>query len=375
MSSACSATASVEFVGRHTREIFTPEDRAAGVPERELAFAAAEGEASDERWLIRKDGSRFWASGLTYRLRGEGGRLVGFGKVFRDLTIERQFDEELRRTTERYRIAARAAHEALWDRDLNSDTITWAEGFDQVFGWNAEEIGRDIAWWEKRIHTDDRAEVVEGIHRAIREGSADWEAEYRFRRADGDYALVHDRALITRSSDGVPLRMLGAARDVTLERRSELLRRQAQSLEGLGRLAGGVAHDLNNMLMAIIGFGEILERDLADTDERRRYTGEILGLGQPVGRPDAAPARVRPPRSDPAGRVRSERGRRQARPDAALPAGRCGRAEAAPGLRPDAGAGRSGPDRAGTRRPRPQRSRRHAPGRPPHHRDRGTVLG
>ena len=74
-----------EFVGRHTSEIFTPEDRAAGVPERELAFAAAQGEASDERWLLRKDGTRFWASGLTYRLLDGEGRLAGFGKVFRDL--------------------------------------------------------------------------------------------------------------------------------------------------------------------------------------------------------------------------------------------------------------------------------------------------
>ena len=52
-----------EFVGRHTRDIFTPEDRAAGIPERELAFAAVHGEASDERWLQRKDGTRCWASG------------------------------------------------------------------------------------------------------------------------------------------------------------------------------------------------------------------------------------------------------------------------------------------------------------------------
>jgi len=265
-----------EFVGRHTREIFTPEDRAAGVPERELAFAAAQGQASDERWLLRKDGSRLWASGLTFRLRDGEGRLAGFGKVFRDLTIERQFDEELRRTTERYRIAARAAHEALWDRDLNTDTITWTDGFDHVLGCDPAGIGRDIAWWERQIHPDDRPAVVEGIGRAIRDGREDWEGEYRIRRCGGDYVLVQDRALIMRSADGVPLRMLGSLRDVTMERRSQALRRQALHLEGLGRLAGGVAHDLNNMLMAIIGFTDILERDLPEADERRRYTGEIL---------------------------------------------------------------------------------------------------
>jgi PAS domain S-box-containing protein len=83
-----------EFVGLHTREIFTPEDRAEGVPERELRFAADEGEASDERWLQRKDGSRLWASGITSRLVDDDGRLFGFAKVFRDLTVEREFESE-----------------------------------------------------------------------------------------------------------------------------------------------------------------------------------------------------------------------------------------------------------------------------------------
>src|SRR5689334_23723099 len=71
-----------EFVGRHTREIFTTEDQAAGIPERELAFAAAHGAASDERWLERKDGTRFWASGMTFRLQDTAGQGAGLPQNF-----------------------------------------------------------------------------------------------------------------------------------------------------------------------------------------------------------------------------------------------------------------------------------------------------
>jgi PAS domain S-box-containing protein len=264
-----------EFIGQHTREIFTTEDRDEGIPERELAFAAAEGEASDERWLQRKDGSRFWASGMTSRLLDEQGRLLGFAKVFRNLTVEREFETELQRTAERLRQGARAAHLTLYDRDLNTHTFVWMSGT-EGFGYSADEIGPNVAWWEERLHPSDRERVLSTLCESLEGGADRWSAEYRFRRRDGHYATVLDQALLMRSSDDVPLRMLGTIADITERSRAEADLRRSLRLEALGRLGGGVAHELNNALTSIIGFGDLLERSLAASDERRQYTGLLL---------------------------------------------------------------------------------------------------
>jgi PAS domain S-box-containing protein len=266
-----------EFIGLHAREIFTPEDRAEGVPERELNFVREHGEASDERWLARRDGTRFWASGMTYRLQDEAENFLGFAKVFRDLSVERQFEDELRRSSERYRLVTRAAHVALYDRDLNTHTFTWTDGFPEVFGYPTAEVGPNVSWWEERLHPDDRSRVITEQAAAIARGESRWQREYRFRRTGGVYVVVEDNALIMRSSNGIELRMLGTLTEVTLRRRAEEGLRQSERLEALGRLGGGVAHELNNMLTTIIGFTEILERSLAPHDERRQYTAQVLG--------------------------------------------------------------------------------------------------
>jgi PAS domain S-box-containing protein len=105
-----------EAVGQHGSIFFTPEDRAAGVPEREMERAHAEGRASNERWHERKDGSRFWGSGLMMRLDTRS----GFLKIFRDGTAEHESEAEIRELNESLeaRVAARTrelihAQEAL----------------------------------------------------------------------------------------------------------------------------------------------------------------------------------------------------------------------------------------------------------------------
>jgi len=85
-----------ETLGQPPDMIFTPEDRAAGQPEHELSQALTDGSAPDQRWHMRKDGSRLWVDGVLMRVDGENGVLRGFAKIARDATEQQQAREELR---------------------------------------------------------------------------------------------------------------------------------------------------------------------------------------------------------------------------------------------------------------------------------------
>ncbi len=90
-----------EIIGRHVGALYTPEDRDAGVPEREIETAAATGSAGEERWLVRKDGSRFFVSGAMTPIRDNSGHLKGFSKVARDITERKQAEESLKEADRR----------------------------------------------------------------------------------------------------------------------------------------------------------------------------------------------------------------------------------------------------------------------------------
>jgi PAS domain S-box-containing protein len=99
-----------EILGHRCDRIFTPEDRLAGGPEQERETAARTGRSEDERWHVRKDGSRFWGSGIMTSLRDETGRLRGFVKILRDFTQRKLAEEELRAINVRLQQAMRETH-------------------------------------------------------------------------------------------------------------------------------------------------------------------------------------------------------------------------------------------------------------------------
>jgi PAS domain S-box-containing protein len=155
----------------------------------------------------------------------------GVGVYLRDVTESRAIRERLRASEERFARVAEATTDAIWDWDAVRDRITWYRGLERVFGVAIEgETPPDF--WSERLHPEERVDILAGLERAMAGGSSHWSGEYRFRRADGSYAWVQDRAFIMRGPDGKVLRLVGGMSDVTEQRRDrERLEEQARLLD------------------------------------------------------------------------------------------------------------------------------------------------
>src|SRR5260370_2844618 len=130
-----------EIIGRHFSSFYTAEDVRAGRAERLLDLALKEGRVEDEGWRVRKDGSQFWANVTITAVRDAAGKLIGFGKVTRDLTEHRRADVALRHSEERLRLFIEAVQDyAIFMLDPEGSVITWNAGAERIKGYKASEI-------------------------------------------------------------------------------------------------------------------------------------------------------------------------------------------------------------------------------------------
>jgi PAS domain S-box-containing protein len=130
-----------EIIGQHF-SIFYPEaDVRAGKPQRLLDLALQDGHTEDEGWRVRKEGSTFWASVTITAVRDSTGKLIGFGKVARDLTERRRTELALRRTEERSHLFIQAVQDyAIFMLDPDGSVATWNTGAERIKGYTASEI-------------------------------------------------------------------------------------------------------------------------------------------------------------------------------------------------------------------------------------------
>jgi len=219
-----------EIVGKHFSLFFTDEDCLNRLPERELVEAATRGWGDDENWLVRKDGSQFWATGVTVGLADGSGGVDGYAKVVTDMTRAHAAEAEVIDARDRLRFALNAANMGVWRWDIAADAHTRDENLNAMLGLDAHHPAMRLVELLELVHPDDRSDVALAFARSKRGRSLD--LEFRVLRPDGTVRWLHDKGDAYGSWGSEPRYITGACLDVTDRKVAQLeLRRARDELE------------------------------------------------------------------------------------------------------------------------------------------------
>ena len=250
-----------EVVGRPSLAFMHPADREAMETELEgFAFQKRGWEGLVLRWRHR-DGSTRYLESTALPVLDDEGRLAGYRGSDRDITARMETEEKLREQA----MLLENAVEATLLTDTEGRIRFWNRGAADLYEWTAEEaIGRNIA----ELFAAESAAAAREARRQVLEG-ASWSGLVHQRSRSGRDIVVQSRWSPIRGNDGLLRSILILNSDVTEAQKLEARFLRAQRMEGIGTLAGGIAHDLNNVLAPILMSIEVLGRKVSDAHGQR----------------------------------------------------------------------------------------------------------
>lgn len=188
----------------------------------------------------------------------------------RDITESRQTHEALRTRDSELARAQALAHVGTWAYNVVNGHTDWSVEMFRIFGIKPRETGLSVEEMRDYIEEEDIQRLRAAIERAVREGKP-YELELGLRRSDGDRRHLVVRSEIIRDGHGEVMQLVGSCQDITDWRRADLQRQEmalrvqeSQKFESLGLLAGGIAHEFNNLLVTILGNADLIMRDVPD---------------------------------------------------------------------------------------------------------------
>ena len=163
---------------------------------------------------------------------------------------------QLVETNMRYRCVADASFDAIWDWDLQTDTATFGESYKSIFGHPDEKVNHFSSKWLDLVHPDDRATVAYKIQCVTEADEKKWFLEYRFLKANGDYAYVLDRGTAIKNERGKTIRIIGAKQDITQQKRGEQQKEVLAAISPIFSQYSLLKNSLDAVLVKLVNYFE-----------------------------------------------------------------------------------------------------------------------
>ncbi len=185
-----------------------------------------------------------------------------------ELAERKRAEAALRQSEASLREAQRIARLGNWEWDIGSNELRWSDEVYRIFGLAPQEFGATYEAFLERVHPADREKVEQAVARSLQTREA-YGLEHRVVRPDGEARIVREQAEVFPDASGKPTRMVGTVQDLTEQKRIEAEFLRAQRMDGIGAIAGGMAHDLNNALAPILMGIQLIGKKVSEPEVRQ----------------------------------------------------------------------------------------------------------